>query len=360
MKVLKEYFSKYFFWMCLVSFVNALLSTDSLQAFFVLFLATFVVSQISCFSCVVGESFLFQRSAMWHSFWSVNGREHFRPLGAFIFLPLGLTLGFFIVKGVFLFINVDFFFYFPIFPKSPSVKSYFLGLISICLIVYVRYQAYSREKSKDLEIKMKNLELENLKSRLLALNLQMNPHFLFNTLHTLVSYIKEDPDKAENILIELSDLLRCVLLASEKEFHTLSEELKILSLYVSLEKVRFGEKFSFQKKSFDSSLGDELKIPVLILQSVVENALKYGLSETKHKVEIFFSVKKEGNKGVILIENDGEEDFLRKNGNSLALKNCRKRLELMFGDQATLELKKDGKWTSVSISIPYKKEAKSL
>lgn len=351
---IKRYFLTSVTWMTVISLFYALLMSRSPGGFLTLFFASFVVSQTTCFFCTWGEFFLFRYVKFWRNFW-IQKKESYRPLGSFVFVPFGLSIGYYLVREFFAQTGIDFFYYHPSFTKGPSLTAYLLAFISISLIIYIRRFLHSKEQEKNLQLKVKALEIESLKSKLTALTLQMNPHFLFNILHTVTSYIREDQDKAEDLMTEFSDLLRLVLEASEKESHTLEDELEIASAYLSLEKSRFGERLSYNFEEIkDFSLAQK-KIPVLILQPLFENSIKHGLSQGNNSLEIKLEYASKDHCVLICIKDNGFNFDSKHKGNSIGLKNCRKRLSLMFGEQASLVLKREDAWTHVTVSLPKEK-----
>jgi len=219
-----------------------------------------------------------------------------------------------------------------------------IGMSCILLSVAWNIHSFFSEREKILQMEKSSLSLDLMQTKLKTLNLQMNPHFLFNALNMLVNYCGSEPKKAENIALDLSDLLRKVLKASEKEFHPLSSELEICHLYLALQKERF-RNLSFKESVQDDILGHT--VPPMILQPLLENALHYGADPLSLKIFGNSLVTK------IRVENRipaGRSE--RMTGAGMALVNIEKRLRLGYGDKARFcKTDQDGIFT-VEMTLP--------
>jgi hypothetical protein len=180
-------------------------------------------------------------------------------------------------------------------------------LILIALIVFLNYRRFQRIKKKH-EVEKKLLEIEKQKFDLeqKALRLQMNPHFIFNSLNSIQSYIlSNDAEKAVLYLGKFSQLMRLILTHSSNQYISLKEELNAITHYLDLEKLRFENKFDYTIK-IDRSLDEEfVDIPPMIIQPYIENAIIHGLLHkgTKGKIDIEF--KGEDKKIICTITDDG-------------------------------------------------------
>lgn len=143
-------------------------------------------------------------------------------------------------------------------------------------------------------------------SRLQSLRLQMNPHFLFNALNSIQQMILANEEMvATRYLSRFSKLLRTILVHSDKEMVTLREEIEILTLYVELESVRFKDKFSYRilcDKNIDT---EEIKIPTLLVQPFVENAIWHGLMHKEENKELLIEFTEESNFIKCIVEDNG-------------------------------------------------------
>ncbi len=193
-------------------------------------------------------------------------------------------------------------------------------------------------------------------ARLTALRAQLDPHFLFNSLTTIGYLIKADPDKAFDTLLRLTQLLRSVL-NSNSEFCPLSEEVRLIESYLDIERARFEERLTVEV-----DVPDELRrieVPALILQPLVENAVKHGISENKSGGTIRITARQVevgGRQALRLTVRDtgaggGNVGAVVKNG--VGLRNIRERLSAYYGDDSKLDLASDaGGGTTVEVELP--------
>ncbi|MGI9034688.1 MAG: sensor histidine kinase [Pyrinomonadaceae bacterium] len=191
-------------------------------------------------------------------------------------------------------------------------------------------------------------------ARLSALRAQINPHFLFNALTTIGYLIQSAPDKAFETLMRLTSLLRGVL-RSTGEFSTLGEELKIIESYLEIERARFEERLSV-KIEVSPELR-RLKIPSLVLQPLVENAVKHGISNSKHGGEVRISARIDGQNLTLEVSDTGAglsaENLSESRKNGVGLNNIEQRLKSHFGAAARLEIQSEaGSGTKSKIVLP--------
>ncbi|WP_443027839.1 sensor histidine kinase [Sphingomonas sp. SRS2] len=173
-------------------------------------------------------------------------------------------------------------------------------------------------------------------AELRALRYQVNPHFLFNTLNSLSTLIlKDKKDDAESMILNLSTFFRTSLTADPTEDVVLAEEIRLQRLYLDIEMVRFPERLII-----DINVPEPLAnacVPCLILQPLVENAIKYGVSRAKRPVTIKIDAREDSHGLVLSVEDDGEPlgDDAKLHGAGVGLKNVTDRLKARFGDEAT-------------------------
>jgi len=198
-------------------------------------------------------------------------------------------------------------------------------------------------------------------AQLTALRSQINPHFLFNALTTLGYLIKTSPDKAYDTLLRLTQLLRGVL-KSTGEFSTLGDEIRLIESYLDIEHARFEERLSVK-----IDVPDELKnikVPSLILQPIVENAIKHGISENKNGGEVRITAKMSGENGdrslrlAVWDSGAGLNAIASNSVDGVGLRNIRERLATYYGDSAILTLKigtKNGTEAAIDLPLTEKK-----
>jgi two-component sensor histidine kinase len=186
-----------------------------------------------------------------------------------------------------------------------------------------------------VENRAKDLELINLRS-------QLNPHFLFNALNSIHSLAMMKKDNASDAVLLLSDLMRYTLNYEKRDLVPLSEEIEVVEKYLQLEKIRFGKKLNAELDISETTL--DLKIPPIIVQTLVENAIKHGLKESTEGVSIKINSQSTDNFLTINIINSGrlkkEDPSVSEPKNSgIGVENTRRRLQMIYGEQATFDLK---------------------
>ena len=224
-------------------------------------------------------------------------------------------------------------------------------LLYIVLLVFfyaVNYYQDFKEKLKregELKSLVKEAELHALKS-------QINPHFLFNSLNSISSLTMSDPEKAREMVINLSQLMRYSLKYDQREIVPFEKELENNKLYLSIEKVRFGNKLNPIFRIDDKCLNAE--IPNMILQPLYENAIKYGVYEATEPVDLITACRLNGNFLEVSISNTYDPDVGSKKGEGIGLKNIRERLQIIYGNPMLIKIEYTKTEFKVSLSIPQK------
>jgi two-component system, LytTR family, sensor kinase len=203
--------------------------------------------------------------------------------------------------------------------------STFLDLIFVVGIVLAVKQYRITQRSKEKE---KSLIKEKLEAELKFLRTQTNPHFLFNTLNNIYALARKKSDATADVVMKLSKLLRFMLYESRKSHITIADELRVLSDYIELEKIRYNERLTLR---FNKSIDDETQaIAPLILLPFVENAFKHGVGETRFNSFIHIDVILQKGQLIFMIENskeDEREEYITEN---IGLSNVRRQLQLMY------------------------------
>lgn len=227
---------------------------------------------------------------------------------------------------------------------------YLLGLVLLFgLNTFLRYRSE--------QVKAAQLESKWLEARLGTLRGQLNPHFLFNALNAIVALIHIDADRAENLLTELSALLRRSLAESYHEFTTVKDELYFVERYLAVMKARYEDRLEVAL-TLDRQVGDHV-IPTFLLVPLVENAIKHGVARApvKDTVEISGRFSDDHltfmvtNRAPVMMSNSDE----REPASGVGLRNTRLRLSAIYGNDYRLEYGTDnqGRWRS-SVSIPLR------
>ena len=212
---------------------------------------------------------------------------------------------------------------------------------------------YLLKYSEDLQEKVRNeASLQQIiqQTALDALKSQLNPHFIFNSLNSISSLTISNPEKAQQMVIKLSDFLRNSLQNDEKKTHTLSIELEVIKLYLDIEKIRFGDRFNIQYDITEESLSAQ--VPNMILQPLFENAIKYGLYETLEQVNINTKVYVENQQLIISISNPYDPKMQPPKGRGIGLKNTEQRLKLLYGLDYMMTSTKTSETFSIKLHIP--------
>jgi hypothetical protein len=212
-----------------------------------------------------------------------------------------------------------------------------LGFIAYWIIVFVAGFAKLREEVRQREILQAQLETRLASAELEKLRMQIQPHFLFNTLQAAITLVQEDPQAAEDVLLRLSSLLRISLDQMDANETPLARELEFLDLYIGIQRRRFGERLSVDIHADPATLN--LLVPTLILQPLVENAIRHGIGKHKGKdcVEIFAS--QQGKSLQIEVWNTNsivDETSERLFQRGVGLRNTRARLQHLYGPAASL------------------------
>lgn len=237
---------------------------------------------------------------------------------------------------------------------SGTLKIYFGTEANVTVTNQYLAEGLSVLISTQLELSMvENFKIMAQEAELKALQTQINPHFLFNALHTTAFFVRKDPVKAREVIIDLSTYLRYNLENSCK-LVSLSMELEQVKAYFNIEKARFGEKISL-KVDVPEELMD-ICLPSLIIQPLVENSIKHGLLLQREGGTVSILAKKEEQGCTIIIEDDGVgisqniiDDLDKKIEKNIGLKNVHNRIKLMFGKGLNIERLEKG--TRISFHI---------
>lgn len=225
-------------------------------------------------------------------------------------------------------------------PSKPSFLSYLPMALRQDLLAWIALAAFVvafelRRRSMRARLERARLRAQIAEHRLVALTSQLHPHFLFNTLQGISTLIHRDPDAADEMLSKLSDLLRDLLRHRDTALVSLDEELKYIRTYLDISKFRFADRLSYTVEA-DQSVG-KMKVPLFILQPLVENALNHGIGARAEGGKICVRARqREGRLQLEVEDNGGGLDAPPKDG--VGLSNTRDRLRTMYGTDHSLEL----------------------
>jgi two-component system LytT family sensor kinase len=218
-----------------------------------------------------------------------------------------------------------------------------------------------------LQIKLEEQERLLLHARMEALQNQINPHFLFNTLNSVSSLVRFDPDTARELIIKLATILRR-LLHSTDAFVPLREELEFIDNYLDIEVVRFGrEKLQVIKELDPATL--DVMVPSMLLQPLVENSIKHGLSSKVEGGSIYLRSRLNDSQLVVEVEDDGvgmgAVQLLERpsglGGTGIGMANVAERLKVLYGDTARMNIdSREGKGTLIRLRLPVLPNERSV
>lgn len=224
------------------------------------------------------------------------------------------------------------------------------------LLVFFLFKSWEdlRDTARLSRLRAEELEKERLQALLSKLKDQMNPHFLFNTLNTVAALIPADPLKAEKVVVKLSALFQGVLAATRRTRQPLEKEMEFCRDYLEIEQARFGPRLNVIIGVEPGLDAGKVWVPVLLLQPLVENAVKHGLSPRAAGGNLWVGAGLREGRLQVWVEDDGvgfgNSPYA---GSGTALDNCRKRLELEFGKDGRLEITpRAGGGTRVAATLP--------
>jgi two-component system LytT family sensor kinase len=256
---------------------------------------------------------------------------------------------------------------FPQFPISRTPMSYWQRfafqlngefvdnlVIFWCAFCIFRGVGYY-QKYLEKEDVAKRLEVQLASAQLSALRMQLNPHFLFNTMNSISSLMKSDIDAADAMLEQLSSLLRITLERGNSQVIPLRDEIDFIEVYLALQEQRYGDRVH-KALIIDPSVHDAL-VPAMILQPIVENAYAHGISKLDHGGLLEIRAYREGTNLCISVLNSGvglaTSSTPKKGGHGVGLKNIRSRLELHYGANHTFLIHEvDRRQVEVVIAFP--------
>ena len=215
-----------------------------------------------------------------------------------------------------------------------------------------RYIERQRDTAR-LALERSQLETQLAQARLDSLKMQLHPHFLFNTLNSISVLMRDDVESANQMLVRLSELLRIALKSSSSHEVLLKDELDFLVRYLEIEKIRFQDRLQFEFDVDDRALAS--KVPNLILQPIVENAIKYGVAPQASNGLIKISAAKEnGSVHLVVADNGPGFDTSSDDGNGIGLKNTRERLRKLYADRHEFVVTSGARGgVQVEITLPF-------
>ncbi len=234
--------------------------------------------------------------------------------------------------------------------KTIIVRGLFCWLI-ISMITLVTWTWFYMREQREIEERKINMEKLAREAELSSLRQQLQPHFLFNSLNSISALVVTKPEKARQMIQELSDFLRGTIRKDDQQLVSLEEEIKHLNLYLEIEKVRFGHRLKTEIVVDDNA--KKMQLPLLLLQPLLENAIKFGLYDTIGEITI--SLKATNNEGNlhVTIENpfDPETSQIRP-GTGFGLKSVQRRLYLLYSRNDLISARNNETIFTTELKIP--------
>jgi two-component system, LytTR family, sensor kinase len=233
------------------------------------------------------------------------------------------------------------------FPYRIGTGAFIYSMIVLSYYLFINATNLAEKRTREvrLESLVKETELKMLRS-------QINPHFLFNSLNSISSLTITDPEKARTMVVKLSEFMRYSLSRKDELPVTLRSELDNLRLYLDIEKVRFGDKLSTTEEISDDSL--EVRVPAMLLQPLYENAIKHGVYESTESVKLTTAASIKGDFLELIISNNYDESYSAKRGTGTGLLNVKRRLELSYGNRASVRTVRENGIFTATLYIPLK------
>jgi len=232
-----------------------------------------------------------------------------------------------------------------LFVYETTKLSVFVGLWLGILFGLESYDQWQLQRNRLLQTQKALAE-----AQLAQLQGQLRPHFLFNALNTVSSVMHIDVARADRLLAALGDLLRTSLGTIENEMTPLGAELRTLELYADIMRERFRDRVTLAWQVDPTLLG--ASVPALLLQPLLENVFKHAVEPTLARIDIAVSVREEGDSLEIEVRNSGSLLSAQERHGGLGLRNCRERLNIIYGNAASLTVRSEGDGVIARVSIP--------
>ncbi|HVY75293.1 MAG TPA: histidine kinase [Puia sp.] len=264
-------------------------------------------------------------------------------------LALGVTFTVNWLMGL-LFAGPQYFAYHQFLFKSFWIRLGVAFLLIGCMTI-ISVLWYTIEEEQEIRKRKEDAEKLSRDAELYKLRQQLQPHFLFNSLNSISALIGANPEQARKMIYQLSDFLRSTLRREEEQWVKMEEELQTLELYLEIEKVRFGHRLSTVIEKEEGCL--QMQLPPMLLQPVMENAIKFGLYDTTEAVTISMSITCEPDYLQIIVKNPFDlETAAPRTGTGFGLNSVKRRLYLIFARNDLLTTSATDHIYTTSIKIP--------
>jgi len=235
-------------------------------------------------------------------------------------------------------------------PDSERAFLFASGVLLYLLAVALHYVLFSFESSRDAETRMHEARTLAREAELRALKAQINPHFLFNSLNSISALATVDPARAREMCVRLSEFLRATLNLAEEEIIPIEKEMALATTYLDVERVRFGSRL--RARQVVGAGCEDCAVPSLILQPLVENAVKHGIAGLVEGGEIRLEADCREGLLRVRVENDFDPDARAANRNGVGLANVRNRLKTRYHNRAQVTTEVRGRLFAVTLELP--------
>lgn len=264
---------------------------------------------------------------------------------AILSILVWITTSSFILKNIFPSQNTYLDFIKTSLPWRIAIGTFYYILVGLIYYLIIYVQNFREQTLRDSEVKTlaRDAELNWLKH-------QINPHFLFNSLNSISSLTMSNPEKAQEMVIRLSDLLRYSLKQSSQSLVTINDEISNCIKYLDVEKVRFGKRLNYNIKTSDDVMS--FQVPAMILQPLFENAIKHGIASTSEPGMVSAIFELNQNSLKITINNTMSPETQIAKGMGVGLVNIARRLSLLYGMNDLIQTKNTEHLYTVEVTIP--------
>lgn len=229
-----------------------------------------------------------------------------------------------------------------------------LGIVLYLLAAALHYLLGAFATSQEAERRALELEIASREAELRTLRAQIHPHFLFNSLNSINALIASRPEEARRLCVRLADFLRRSLTLGSREQIPVTEELDLAEGLLSIEKVRFGDRLTIEVEASER-LGP-CTVPPLVLQPLVENAVTHGIAQMLDGGTVRIEVERRGEALFIVVENPRDPDSPDSKGAGIGLRNVRRRLAALYGEDADMTVRAEKDTFRVELRLPCSRD----
>lgn len=239
---------------------------------------------------------------------------------------------------------------------SSSIARLVTHFITYAAVVAVASTIEYQRQLRERELRAVQLESDLAQAQVQAIKMQVQPHFLFNTLHAINVLIRQDPATASRMVTQLGDLLRHTLTRASFTEVALRSELEILTLYLEIERVRFRDRLTVTFDVASETLG--ALVPDLVLQPLAENAIKHGIAQMMEPGRVVVRARRAGDRLVLEIQDSGAGPVIAERSHErIGLTTVRARLERLYGERHTLSIERGERGGCIArVTIPFREE----